>query len=85
MKEQLTLLEELQRHDAKLQEEESALRTLPERLQAKKNDLAKLEAIFAREKQALAEAEKVKRDLDMQLKTDLASSIARPRGKLFAA
>lgn len=75
------LLEELQRHDAKLQEEESVLRTLPEKLQGKKNDLAKLEAIAARERQALADAEKVKRDLDMQLKTD-DSQAARAKSKL---
>jgi predicted nucleic acid-binding Zn-ribbon protein len=81
LKAQLALLEELQQHDAKLQEQESALRALPEKLQAKKSDLAKLEAIVGRERQALAEAEKFKRDLDMQLKTDEASA-ARAKSKL---
>jgi predicted nucleic acid-binding Zn-ribbon protein len=81
LKEQLALLEELQSHDARLQEEEAALRVLPEKLQLKKNDLGKLEAIVARERQALAEAEKFRRELDLQLKTDEGGA-ARAKAKL---
>lgn len=83
VKEQLVLLEELQQHDARLQEQEQALKSLPEKVQAKKNDLAKLEAIVTRERAALAEAEKFRRDLDMQLKTD-ESNAARSKSKLQA-
>ena len=81
MKEQLALLEELQTHDARLQEHDLALKALPEKLQQKKNDLAKLEALVARERAALAEVEKFRRDLDMQLKTD-ESGAARAKSKL---
>jgi predicted nucleic acid-binding Zn-ribbon protein len=83
LKKQLALLEELQQHDARLQEEESALRTLPEKLQQKRNDLAKLEAIVARERQALADAERFKRDLESQLKSDEANA-AKAKTKLQA-
>lgn len=83
MKQQLLLLEELQQHDAKLQEQEQALKTLPEKVQLKKTDLAKLEAIVARERAALAEAEKFRRELDMQLKSDEGNA-ARSKGKLSA-
>jgi uncharacterized protein len=81
LKEQLTRLEELQQHDARLQEQESALRTLPEKVQLKKNDLAKLDAIIQRERQALAEAERFRRELELQLKSD-EGSVARAKSKL---
>jgi predicted nucleic acid-binding Zn-ribbon protein len=83
LKVQLTLLEELQQHDAKLQEQEQALKSLPEKVQLKKNDLAKLEALVARERTALADAEKFRRDLEGQLKSD-ESNAARSKGKLTA-
>ncbi len=81
MKHQLQLLEELQRHDAKLQEVETALKTLPEKLQLVKNDLAKFEALLARERASLAETEKFRRDLEGQLKAD-EGNIARAKSKL---
>jgi uncharacterized protein len=83
LKQQLTLLEELQTHDARLQEQEQAMKSLPEKVQAKKNDLAKLEAIVTRERAALGEAEKFRRDLDGQLKSDEGNA-ARSKGKLSA-
>ncbi len=81
MKSQLLLLEELQRHDARLQEQDNTLKSLPEKLQVKKNELGKLEAIVARERQALTETEKFRRDLEMQLKAD-EGSVARSKSKL---
>jgi hypothetical protein len=81
LKEQLQLLEELQRHDARLQEQETALRTLPEKLQLLKTDLAKFEALLAKERVGLAETEKLRRDLEGQLKTD-EGAIARAKSKL---
>ena len=81
MKTQLQLLEELQRHDAKLQEDEAALRTLPEKLQLLKNDLSKFEAQLAKERAGLAETEKFRRDLEGQLKAD-EGAIARAKSKL---
>lgn len=81
MKEQLQLLEELQRHDARLQEHENALKILPEKVQLLKNDLAKFEALLVRERAGLAETEKFRRDLEGQLKTD-ENAIARSKSKL---
>jgi uncharacterized protein len=81
LKEQLQLLEELQRHDARLQEQENVLKTLPEKLQALKNDLAKFEALLTKERAGLAETEKFRRDLEGQLKSD-ESNIARSKSKL---
>jgi uncharacterized protein len=81
LKEQLQLLEELQRHDARLQEHENALKTLPEKVQLLKTDLAKLEALLARERAGLAETEKFRRDLEGQLKTD-EGAITRSKSKL---
>jgi predicted nucleic acid-binding Zn-ribbon protein len=83
LKQQLTLLEELQQHDARLQEQEQALKSLPEKVQQKKNELTKLEALVARERAALLEAEKFRRDLEGQLKSD-ESNAARAKGKLTA-
>jgi predicted nucleic acid-binding Zn-ribbon protein len=81
LKQQLQLLEELQRHDARLQEQENVLKTLPEKLQTLKNDLAKFEALLLKERAGLAETEKFRRDLEGQLKTD-ENNIARSKSKL---
>jgi hypothetical protein len=81
LKNQLQLLEELQRHDARLQEHEIALKSLPEKLQLTKNDLAKFEALLARERGSLGETEKFRRDLEGQLKVD-EGNITRSKGKL---
>ena len=81
MKQQLQLLEELQRHDARLQEADNALKALPEKLQLLKNDLAKFEALLGRERASLAETEKFRRDLEGQLKAD-EGNIARAKSKL---
>ena len=81
MRDQLRLLEELQRYDARLQEFESALTTLPEKLRSMKNDLAKMEALLAREREGLAETEKFRRDQETQLK-DSESNISKAKTKL---
>jgi predicted nucleic acid-binding Zn-ribbon protein len=81
LRQQLQLLEELQRYDARLQEYDAALKALPEKLQLLKNDLAKVEALLSRERASLAETEKFRRDLDMQLKTD-ESNIAKSKSKM---
>lgn len=81
MREQLRLLEELQRYDARLQEFESSLKALPEKLQSMKNDLARVEGLLEKERQALAETEKWRRDQDQQLKADEAA-IAKAKTKL---
>lgn len=81
MRQQLKLLEELQRHDARLQEYESALKSIPEKLQSMRADLAKVEALLQRERQALAETEAFHRDLDGQLKLE-EGNIAKAKAKL---
>jgi predicted nucleic acid-binding Zn-ribbon protein len=81
LKEQLKLLEELQRYDARLQEYETGLKALPEKLQALKGDLGKVEAMLERERQQLADAEKFRRDQELELKTNEAN-IAKSKTKL---
>ena len=58
MRDQLKRLEELQRHDAKIQELEGSLRAIPQKLAATENDLARVEGLLATERQALGETEK---------------------------
>ena len=58
MRDQLRRLEDLQRHDAKIQELENALKAIPAKLSATQNDLARVEGILTSERQALAETER---------------------------
>jgi predicted nucleic acid-binding Zn-ribbon protein len=83
MKDQLKLLEELQRHDARLQEVEAGLKTLPEKLQADRATLAQWEARVEKERQELAESEKFRRELELQLKTD-EQNVAKAKTKMQA-
>lgn len=81
MKDQLKLLEELQRHDARLQEHEAGVKALPEKLQLLKRDLDKVEGMLSLERQNLADTEKFRRDLEGQLKVDEAN-ISKAKAKL---
>ena len=58
MRDQLKRLEELQSHDAKIQELENSLKAIPMKLAATKNDLARVEGLLSSERQALGETEK---------------------------
>jgi predicted nucleic acid-binding Zn-ribbon protein len=58
LRDQLKRLEDLQRHDAKIQELENSLKAIPLKLAATKNDLARVEGLLATERQALAETER---------------------------
>ncbi|HEY4395849.1 MAG TPA: C4-type zinc ribbon domain-containing protein [Polyangia bacterium] len=58
MRDQLKRLEELQAHDAKIQELESALKAIPAKLAATQNDLARVEGLLNNERQALGDTEK---------------------------
>ncbi len=58
MRDQLKRLEELQTHDAKIQELESSLKAIPTKLAATQNDLSRVEGLLANERQALGETEK---------------------------
>jgi predicted nucleic acid-binding Zn-ribbon protein len=57
LRDQLKLLEELQRHDARLQELESVMKSLPEKLRAAENALAELEKLLAKERDELLDTE----------------------------
>jgi predicted nucleic acid-binding Zn-ribbon protein len=58
LRDQLKRLEELQTHDAKIQELESSLKAIPVKLASTQNDLARVEGLLASERQALGETEK---------------------------
>jgi predicted nucleic acid-binding Zn-ribbon protein len=58
LRDQLKRLEELQAHDAKIQELESSLKAIPAKLAATQNDLARVEGLLASERQALGETER---------------------------
>ena len=61
MRDQLKLLEELQRHDARLQELESVMKSLPEKLRAAENALAELEKLLSKERDELLDTEAFRR------------------------
>ena len=58
MRDQLRRLEELQSHDARIQELENSLKAIPAKLAATQADLARVEALLSTERQALGETEK---------------------------
>jgi predicted nucleic acid-binding Zn-ribbon protein len=58
LRDQLRQLEELQTHDAKIQELEQSLKAIPAKLAATEADLARVEAILASEGNSLKETEK---------------------------
>ncbi len=58
MRDQLKRLEELQAHDAKIQELENTLKAIPAKLAATQNDLVRVEGLLTTERQALGETEK---------------------------
>lgn len=70
MRDQLKRLEELQRHDAKIQELENALKAVPAKLAATQTDLARVEALLASERAQLAETERYYGEQKGQLEQD---------------
>ena len=58
MRDQLKRLEELQAHDARIQELESSLKAIPAKLAATEVDLARVEALLASEGSSLKETER---------------------------
>ena len=84
MRDQLKRLEELQRHDAKIQELESSLRAIPLKLAATQTDLARVEGLLGSERQALTETEKYYGD-QKSLMTDDEVQVAGAKHKLAQA
>jgi predicted nucleic acid-binding Zn-ribbon protein len=70
LKEQLKLLEEVQRHDARIQELEGMMRTFPQKLEAMRADLQKVEALLARERTQLQETESWRRQQEEEMKSE---------------
>jgi predicted nucleic acid-binding Zn-ribbon protein len=70
LRDQLKRLEELQRHDAKIQELESSLKAIPAKLAATQADLARVEALLVSEQAQLAETDKYYADQKGQLEQD---------------
>jgi predicted nucleic acid-binding Zn-ribbon protein len=70
LRSQLKLLEKLQGIDGKIMELESSLRALPQKLKGMQDDLAKVEALLERERGQLAEAERWRREQELELKSD---------------
>ncbi|MFH0900630.1 MAG: C4-type zinc ribbon domain-containing protein [Pseudomonadota bacterium] len=73
MREQLKLLEELQRRDAHLQELEASRKALPEKMQSLKQNLVRMEALLQKEREGLADIEKFRREQETQLKIEEAN------------
>ena len=70
MREQLKLLEALQREDAKIQELEGQRRAIPVRLESMRNDLTRVEELVARERAELEETERWRRDQEVDMKAE---------------
>jgi len=58
LRDQLKRLEELQQHDAKIQELENVLKAIPAKLEGTRTDLLRVEAILKAEQTQLAETER---------------------------
>ena len=58
LRDQLRRLEELQQHDARIQELENALKTIPAKLATTQADLARVEGMLSTERSALGETER---------------------------
>jgi predicted nucleic acid-binding Zn-ribbon protein len=75
MKEQLKLLAELQRHDARIQELEGMRKVWPQKLEALNGDLKKVEALLGRERLQLEETESWRRRQEEEMKSEEAQLI----------
>jgi predicted nucleic acid-binding Zn-ribbon protein len=70
LRDQLKRLEDLQRHDAKIQELENALKAIPAKLAATQNDLARVEALLNGERTQLSDTERYYGDQKGQLQQE---------------
>jgi uncharacterized protein len=84
LRDQLRRLEELQRHDAKIQELENSLKAIPAKLAATETDLERVEALLTTERQALGETEKYYAE-QKGLVTDDEQQVAGAKHKLAQA
>jgi len=70
LRDQLKRLEDLQRHDAKIQELENSLKAIPAKLAATQGDLARVEALLSSERTQLLDTERYYSDQKNQLSQD---------------
>jgi predicted nucleic acid-binding Zn-ribbon protein len=84
LRDQLRRLEDLQRHDAKIQELENSLKAIPAKLAATENDLVRVEGLLSSERQALTETEKYYAE-QKSLLTDDEQQVAGAKHKLAQA
>lgn len=81
MRDQLKLLEELQRHDARLQELEALSRALPQKLAAAQSAIAELEKLLARERAEFQDTEAFRKSQEDEQK-DATEQLNRAKAKL---
>jgi predicted nucleic acid-binding Zn-ribbon protein len=84
LRDQLRRLEELQSHDARIQELENSLKAIPAKLAATQADLARVEALLSTERQALTETERYYAE-QKGLLTDDEQQVAGAKHKLSQA
>lgn len=80
MREQLRLLEELQRHDMKLQELDAARKALPAKLAVQAATIAEIEKLLQRERAELEDTEAFRKDTERQQK-DAESLLQKSKAK----
>jgi len=73
LKEQLKLLIEVQRHDARIQELDGMMKVWPQKLEEMRADLRRVEQMLEREKAQLAESEAWRRRTEDQMKDEEAA------------
>ena len=84
MRDQLRRLEELQQHDARIQELENSLKAIPAKLASTQNDLTRVEAMLTTERAALTETERYYAE-QKSLLTDDEQQVASAKHKLTQA
>jgi uncharacterized protein len=84
LRDQLRRLEELQQHDARIQELENALKGIPAKLESTQSDLARVEGMLTTERAALTETERYYGE-QKGLLTDDEQSVAGAKHKLTQA
>src|SRR5687767_2722677 len=62
---------------------ETSLKALPQKLKGMRDDLARVEAMLEKERAQLSDAEKWRRDQELEMKTD-EENISKAKGKLSA-
>jgi predicted nucleic acid-binding Zn-ribbon protein len=75
LKEQLLLLTELQRHDARIQELEQMVKSFPTKLEAMNADVKRVETMLERERNSLAETESWRTRQEDEMKSEEARAI----------